>query len=147
MLSLRLIEANSVGQKLSNPITAAIRCAVLRRNLDALLQSLEACKELGGVVVLEFVESGRKCADIKIALYWNLLEHALTRRNVNGNAQCLALLCSGIANEEASGQCFQSRRHRANQRADTGGDRTLEESTLGMDWFASSVAKGAASYI
>lgn len=87
-------------EDLYNAIATTVRCAVLRGDLDALLECLESSEELGGVVVLELVEASRECTDIKVALHGNFLEHALARRNIDGNAESLALFCRGVAGEE-----------------------------------------------
>jgi len=78
-IPVSLIKANAVGQDLSNTLAAAVRCAVLCGDFDALLESLKAGKECRTVVVLVLVEASRKSAHIKISLDGNFLENALTR--------------------------------------------------------------------
>lgn len=89
-----------MGEDLDNAVTAAVRCAVLRRDLDALLESLEASEEFSGVIVLELVEAGCERADIKVGLNGDLLENTLSGSDVDRNAEDLALLCSSDTSKE-----------------------------------------------
>mgnify|MGYP004500245645 CR=1 FL=1 len=110
-MNVRLVKANTMGKYLDNAIAAAIRCAVLGRDLDALLESLEAGEEFGSVVVLVLVEAGRKRAYIKVALDRNLCKNTLSGRNVNGDAESLALLGGSVASKERSSEYFHGRCH------------------------------------
>lgn len=75
-----------MGQDLDDAIAATIRLAVLCRNIDALLQSLEASEELGSVIILILVEAGGEAADFEVGFDGNLFEYALAGRDVDRDA-------------------------------------------------------------
>lgn len=99
-MDARLVEANAVREDLDNPIAAAFRRAVLRRDIDTLVESLKASNEFGRVVVLVLVETGRECADFQVGLNGDLLEDLLSGGDVDWDAKVLALLCGSVANKE-----------------------------------------------
>lgn len=68
-----------MAQHLDDAIAPIIGFAVLRRDVDALLESLETGSEFGSVIVLKLIESGCKGTNIKVTFNRNFLEFRLAR--------------------------------------------------------------------
>jgi hypothetical protein len=84
MLNLRLVEADTVREKLDYASTAL---AVLRRDLVVALERLEALEEFCGVVLSKLGEVEREGVDVEVVLDWDLFELALPRLNADGDLE------------------------------------------------------------
>lgn len=60
----RLVKTDAVRQNLNNTIAAAIRCTILRRDLDLPPESLIFRKEQGTIIVLELDQASRESANV-----------------------------------------------------------------------------------